>query len=206
MVRMSDVVRGLVREKAADEAKGSAAPEAPPAPPRTRPVAEVPRPAPPPRVETPPAVEPAASLDALPLEPALPETPAESAEPLFAELQLFLARVREIIRTGDAFPWSELEHLIERCVVSLERSSELFWVANNTIALAGVDYLAFHQARVAALAIAVFKATLVVLFFMHVKDSTRLTWAVVIGSVFWLAILLVLTFSDYLTRAWLTFG
>src|SRR5881628_1303830 len=154
MVRMSDVVRGIVREKAADEAKGSTAPEAPPPPPQTRPAAEVPQPAPPPRVETPPAVEPAASLDALPLE-ALPETPAESAEPLFAELQLFLARVREIIRTGDAFPWSELEHLIERCVVALERSSELFWVANNTIALAGVDYLAFHQARVAALGIAI---------------------------------------------------
>jgi cytochrome c oxidase subunit IV len=59
---------------------------------------------------------------------------------------------------------------------------------------------------VVALVIAVFKATLVILFFMHVKDSPRLTWAVVIGSVFWLAILLVLTFSDYLTRAWLTFG
>lgn len=155
MVRMSDIVRGLVREKAADEVKGSAAPEAPPAPPRTHPVAEVPRSAPPPRVEPPPAVGPAASLDALPLEVTVPETLAESAEPLFAELQLFLARVREIIRTGDAFPWSELEHLIERCVVSLERSSELFWVANNTIALAGVDYLAFHQARVAALAIAI---------------------------------------------------
>ena len=57
---------------------------------------------------------------------------------------------------------------------------------------------------VAALGIAVFKATLVVLFFMHVKYSTRLTWAVVIGSVFWLGILLALTLSDYLTRAWRT--
>jgi cytochrome c oxidase subunit 4 len=59
---------------------------------------------------------------------------------------------------------------------------------------------------VAALVIAVFKATLVVLFFMHVKYGTRLTWAVVIAAVFWLGILLALTFSDYLTRAWLTFG
>ena len=57
---------------------------------------------------------------------------------------------------------------------------------------------------VAALAIAVFKAVLVVLFFMHVKYSTRLTWVVVIGSVFWLGILLTLTFGDYLTRAWRT--
>src|SRR5438552_18723437 len=59
---------------------------------------------------------------------------------------------------------------------------------------------------VAALVIAVFKATLVILFFMHVKYSSRLTWAVVLGSVFWLGILLSLTFSDYLTRAWLTVG
>jgi len=59
---------------------------------------------------------------------------------------------------------------------------------------------------VAALAIAVFKTTLVVLFFMHVKYSTRLTWAVVIGSVFWLGILLALTMGDYLTRGWRTYG
>ena len=59
---------------------------------------------------------------------------------------------------------------------------------------------------VAAVTIAVFKAVLVILFFMHVRYSTRLTWVVVIGSVFWLGILLVLTFSDYLTRARLTFG
>ena len=59
---------------------------------------------------------------------------------------------------------------------------------------------------VAALTIATFKATLVVLFFMHVRYSSRLTWAVVLGSVFWLGILLVLTIGDYLTRSWLTFG
>ena len=45
-----------------------------------------------------------------------------------------------------------------------------------------------------------------VLFFMHVKYSTRLTWLVVIGSVFWLGILLAMTLGDYLTRAWRTFG
>jgi cytochrome c oxidase subunit 4 len=59
---------------------------------------------------------------------------------------------------------------------------------------------------VAALAIAVFKAVLVVLFFMHVKYSPRLTWVVVIASVFWLGILLALTFGDYLTRGWRTYG
>ena len=57
-----------------------------------------------------------------------------------------------------------------------------------------------------ALAIAVIKSTLVILFFMHVKYSTRLTWAVVLGSIFWLGILLTLTMSDYLTRVWRTYG
>jgi cytochrome c oxidase subunit 4 len=59
---------------------------------------------------------------------------------------------------------------------------------------------------VVALAIACTKATLVVLFFMHVKYSSRLTWAVVFGSVFWLFILLALTYNDYLTRHILTYG
>jgi len=44
---------------------------------------------------------------------------------------------------------------MERCVASLDRSGELFWLANNAGALAGVDYLAFHQARVAVMAIAI---------------------------------------------------
>jgi cytochrome c oxidase subunit IV len=73
-----------------------------------------------------------------------------------------------------------------------------------TVGIAFVDLGPFNV--VAALTIAVFKATLVVLFFMHVKYGTRLTWAVVVGSVFWLGIMLVLTMSDYLTRAWQTFG
>src|SRR3954470_19567167 len=73
-----------------------------------------------------------------------------------------------------------------------------------TVAVAFVDLGPLNT--VAALGIAVFKATLVVLFFMHVKYSTRLTWAVVIGSIFWFGILLVLTMSDYLSRPWLTYG
>jgi cytochrome c oxidase subunit 4 len=53
-----------------------------------------------------------------------------------------------------------------------------------------------------ALVIATTKACLVILFFMHVIHSTRLTWVVVIGSFLWLGVLFVLTFADYLTRAW----
>jgi len=53
-----------------------------------------------------------------------------------------------------------------------------------------------------ALLIATIKATLVILFFMHVIHSTRLTWVVIIGAFLWLGVLLVLTFADYLTRVW----
>jgi cytochrome c oxidase subunit IV len=53
---------------------------------------------------------------------------------------------------------------------------------------------------VAALAIAAFKASLVVWFFMHARSSTRLTWLVAFGGLFWLLLLFALTASDYLTR------
>jgi cytochrome c oxidase subunit 4 len=53
---------------------------------------------------------------------------------------------------------------------------------------------------VVALAIAIFKASLVILFFMHVKYSPKLTKVVVSAGVFWLLILLMLTFMDYLSR------
>ena len=53
-----------------------------------------------------------------------------------------------------------------------------------------------------ALLIALVKATLVVMYFMHVKDSGRLIWIYSAGAFLWLAILLGLTFSDYLSRGW----
>jgi cytochrome c oxidase subunit 4 len=53
-----------------------------------------------------------------------------------------------------------------------------------------------------ALIIATIKAVLVILFFMHVIHSTRLTWVVIIASFLWLGVLFVLTFADYLTRMW----
>jgi cytochrome c oxidase subunit 4 len=55
-----------------------------------------------------------------------------------------------------------------------------------------------------ALTIAVFKATLVVLFFMHVKYGSRLTKLVVGTAFFFLGIMLTLTLTDYLSRGWFT--
>jgi cytochrome c oxidase subunit 4 len=55
-----------------------------------------------------------------------------------------------------------------------------------------------------ALMIAVFKATLVVLFFMHVKYGSKLTKLIVGTAFFFLGIMLTLTMSDYLSRGWFT--
>ena len=56
---------------------------------------------------------------------------------------------------------------------------------------------------VTALAIAVCKALLVALFFMHLRHSNKLTNLVVAGGLMWLGILLVLTLTDFTTRGWL---
>jgi cytochrome c oxidase subunit 4 len=54
-----------------------------------------------------------------------------------------------------------------------------------------------------ALAIATTKAVLVVLIFMHLRSSPKLTAIVVATSILFLAFLLLVTLSDYLSRAWL---
>jgi cytochrome c oxidase subunit 4 len=57
-----------------------------------------------------------------------------------------------------------------------------------------------------ALTIASTKATLVVLYFMHVRYSPRLVWVIVASALFWMGILFAFTFSDYFTRPWLSTG
>lgn len=63
-----------------------------------------------------------------------------------------------------------------------------------------LDFLFPGANTVVALTIAVVKATLVVLYFMHVRYSSRLTWVIVIAGFFWMGIMFALTFSDYWTR------
>src|SRR5215212_8313326 len=57
--------------------------------------------------------------------------------------------------------------------------------------------------NVMMLTIAVVKAMFVILYFMHVRWSSRLTWVIVGSGFFWLLILFTLTMSDYLSRGWL---
>lgn len=53
-----------------------------------------------------------------------------------------------------------------------------------------------------AVVIAVVKTVLVVLYFMHLRYSSRLIWVFAGAGFFWLAILVTLTMSDVLTRSW----
>ena len=69
-----------------------------------------------------------------------------------------------------------------------------------TTAVAFVDLGPFSV--VAALVIACCKMLLVALFFMHVRHSTRLTRLVLVGGLLWLAILLLLTLGDVMSRGW----
>ena len=70
-----------------------------------------------------------------------------------------------------------------------------------TVGVALLDLGALNV--VAALVIAMVKATLVVLFFMHVKYSKRIIPLVILGSMLWLIILIGLTMTDFLSRDWL---
>ncbi len=74
-----------------------------------------------------------------------------------------------------------------------------------TVWVANIDLGSEKLNTAVALAIAVTKAVLVVLYFMHVRYSSRLTWIVVAGGFLWLAIMVGLTMSDYLTRGFLTY-
>lgn len=67
----------------------------------------------------------------------------------------------------------------------------------------GVSYLELGVFNaVAALAIAVIKGTLVVLFFMHIRYSSRLTKLTICSGVFLFLVLITMTLTDYISRAW----
>ncbi len=92
------------------------------------------------------------------------------------------------------------EHIVPRRVYYLVFLALMV----GTAATVWVAYLDLGFANTAvAMGIAVTKATLVILYFMHVKYSSRLTWVVVASGFIWLGILFVLGMSDYLSRGWI---
>ena len=96
------------------------------------------------------------------------------------------------------------EHIVSRKIYFAIFGALMVGTA-ATVGAAYID-LGGHLNTVLALTIAVIKATLVVLYFMHVRYSIRLVWVIVASALFWMAILFALTFSDYTTRGWLPVG
>jgi cytochrome c oxidase subunit IV len=89
------------------------------------------------------------------------------------------------------------EHIVSRGIYYAVFAA-LLVMTTITVLVARIDLGPLNA--VVALAIAVFKATLVVLFFMHVRYSSRLTRVVVASGVLWLVIMIAFMMSDYLTR------
>ena len=69
-----------------------------------------------------------------------------------------------------------------------------------TVVVAKFDLGPFNN--VLMLTVACAKALLVILYFMHVRWSSRLTWVVATSGFLWLIIMFVLTMQDYMTRGW----
>lgn len=74
-----------------------------------------------------------------------------------------------------------------------------------TLVTAGAAFLDLGGSlnAIVALLIAGAKGLLVILFFMHVRYSSHLTWLLVSAGFFWLLIMLTLTLADVLSRGWL---
>jgi len=72
-----------------------------------------------------------------------------------------------------------------------------------TVWVAFIDLGALNT--VVAISIAVVKALFVILYFMHVRYASRLTWVFAGAGFLWLAILLAITMADVMSRGWLPF-
>jgi len=94
------------------------------------------------------------------------------------------------------------EHVVPRRVYFLVFALLLLFTA-LTVAAAFKDLGPFNL--VVALGIAAFKATLVVLYFMHVRYNPRLIGLAIALAMAWLMVLIVITFGDYVTRGWVPF-
>lgn len=72
-----------------------------------------------------------------------------------------------------------------------------------TVAVSFLELGAWHTT--VGVLIGAVKATLVILFFMHLLHSSKASWLAVLAGLFWLGILMALTLSDYLTRQYLDY-
>jgi cytochrome c oxidase subunit IV len=99
----------------------------------------------------------------------------------------------------DTEPTHHAEHIVSPKVYIVIFSLLLVFTA-ITVGASYIDMYAFNA--VVALAIACIKAVLVILFFMHVKYSSRLTKLTVAAGFFTFFVLITMAMTDYISRAW----
>jgi HD-GYP domain-containing protein (c-di-GMP phosphodiesterase class II) len=87
--------------------------------------------------------------------PGRPASLPSEAAALFASLEAFTNHIQALATTGGTPPWDDLADQIDRVVAHLADSNDLFWVATARTAETETDYLAFHHARVAVMAVRV---------------------------------------------------
>ena len=103
---------------------------------------------------------------------------------------------REIL---DTEPTHHTGHIVSPRVYGIIFSALIILTATTV----GASYLELGPFNVVvALAIACIKAVLVILFFMHVKYSSRLTKLTVAAGFFTFLVLLTMSMTDYISRAW----
>ncbi len=92
------------------------------------------------------------------------------------------------------------EHHVVPVSVYLTIFAALVLLTVTTVAVAGFDFGPFNL--IVALGIAITKASLVVLYFMHARYSPRLTGVVIGAAIAFFVILIFLTGTDYVSRPW----
>ena len=92
------------------------------------------------------------------------------------------------------------EHIVSKKTYALIFGILLLLTAVTT----AVGYVDLGRMNVVvALAIAAVKGILVVLFFMHLAHSRRLTQMTIVAALMWLTLLIALTLADVLSRGWI---
>jgi cytochrome c oxidase subunit 4 len=94
-----------------------------------------------------------------------------------------------------------MTHQVVRVRVYAAVFAGLLALTATTVAVSKLDLGEYNF--IAAMTIAVIKASLVVWFFMDVRRSSSMTKLFIGAGFFWMAILLVFVLSDYLSRGWL---
>jgi len=103
----------------------------------------------------------------------------------------------------DAANVTNPEHAEHHIVTPIQYSMVFATLLVGTAITVGAAYIDLKVLNpIIALGIATFKAVVVILFFMHVKFQSRLIKMTVSAGFFTFLVLITMTLSDYISRAW----